>query len=97
MDITQALGYVKAREGISSDVRDSYLRAIINSVIQELQEEKGIDLRENDSNHLMFIVDYVSWRYNNRDAEAMPRHLQFRLHNLLIQYHKKGEDVNELE
>ncbi len=97
MNTDPVLDLVKAREGISTSVRDSYLSAIINGVIQELQDEKGIDLRADDPNHLMYVVDYVSWRYNNRDAEAMPRHLQFRLHNLLIQYHKKGEDVSELE
>ncbi|WP_088825662.1 MULTISPECIES: phage head-tail connector protein [Listeria] len=89
------LELVKAREGISTNIRDSYLTSIVKGVIRELQDEKGIALMENDPNHLMFVVDYASWRYNNRDVENMPRHLQYRLHNLIIQY--REVTANELE
>ncbi|HBK0282129.1 TPA: hypothetical protein LEU18_002853 [Listeria monocytogenes] len=95
MDTDTILELVKAREGISSNVRDTYLLAIINGVIRELENEKSIALDEKDANHLMFIVDYTSWRYNNRDSDNMPRHLQYRLHNLIIQY--REVPVNELE
>ncbi|EIB7773821.1 hypothetical protein K9J57_002646 [Listeria innocua] len=95
MDTDTILELVKAREGISSNVRDTYLLAIINGVIRELENEKSIALDEKDANHLMFVVDYTSWRYNNRDSENMPRHLQYRLHNLIIQYREVY--VNELE
>lgn len=82
----QALELVKARIGISTTVRDTYLKAIINGIIKELEDEKGINLDlENNDAHLMFVVDYADWRYNNRDESgAVPRHLQFRLHNLMI-------------
>ncbi|EAC2922145.1 TPA_asm: hypothetical protein GEG56_14205 [Listeria monocytogenes] len=95
MSTDTILELVKAREGISSNVRDTYLLAIINGVIQELENEKSIALDEKDANHLMFVVDYTSWRYNNRDSDDMPRHLQYRLHNLIIQY--REVHVNELE
>ncbi|EAG6333215.1 hypothetical protein [Listeria monocytogenes] len=95
MNTDTILELVKAREGISSNVRDTYLLAIIDGVIQELESEKSIALDEKDANHLMFIVDYTSWRYNNRDSDDMPRHLQYRLHNLIIQY--REVHVNELE
>ncbi|CWU70433.1 TPA: hypothetical protein LWK74_002243 [Listeria innocua] len=95
MSTDTILELVKAREGISSNVRDTYLLAIINGVIRELENEKSIALDEKDANHLMFIVDYTSWRYNNRDSDNMPRHLQYRLHNLIIQY--REVPVNELE
>ncbi|EAC4061236.1 hypothetical protein G6R42_000802 [Listeria monocytogenes] len=95
MNTDTILELVKAREGISSKVRDTYLLAIIDGVIQELESEKSIALDEKDANHLMFIVDYTSWRYNNRDSDSMPRHLQYRLHNLIIQY--REVPVNELE
>jgi hypothetical protein len=79
------LELVKERIGIRSTVRDMYLTAIIEGVTKELQDEKGIAIDEANSYHLLFIVDYVTWRYQNRDSEgAMPRHLQFRLHNLMI-------------
>lgn len=89
----QALILVKARLGISTNVRDSYLQEIVKGVIAELTEEKGLSLKSDSSYHLMFIVDYVTWRYQNRDnSGAMPRHLQFRLHNLMVHEHVGGDN-----
>lgn len=91
--VEQVLALVKARLGISTAVRDSYLTAIINGVIDELTKEKGIVLDDNNAAHLMFCVDYATWRYQavqhhaptaSNNAGAMPRHLQYRLHNLYI-------------
>lgn len=85
MDITLILGLVKAKLGISTTVRDTYLQAIINGVITELEDEQGLVLDSTNSYHLLFIVDYATWRYESKDKDgAMPRHLQFRLHNLVI-------------
>ncbi|MGD6832577.1 hypothetical protein ACQCT5_10460 [Sutcliffiella halmapala] len=85
MSATLALPLVKARLGISSAVRDEYLAAIISGVNSELKDTHGIVLSEHNPSHLMFVVDLSTWRYQNRDsAGGMPRHLQFRFHNLLI-------------
>lgn len=85
MNTDTVLQLVKARLGITANVRDTYLTAIINGIKHELIDEKGIALEEENPNHLMFVVDLSAWRYNNRDSEgAMPRHLQFRLHNIII-------------
>lgn len=85
MNTETILQLVKARLGITANVRDTYLTAIINGVKHELTDEKGIALEAENPNHLMFVVDLSAWRYNNRDSEgAMPRHLQFRLHNIII-------------
>jgi len=90
MNTDTILALTKARLGISSTVRDSYITAIINSVIKELEDEKGIILDETNTNYLMFVVDYATWRYQSRDSDTgMPRHLQYRLHNLFI--HKAGD------
>jgi len=98
--VTQVLALVKARLGISTAVRDVYLTAIINGVIDELTKEKGIVLDDENAAHLMFCVDYSTWRYQSaqhhspvasNNASAMPRHLQFRLHNLIIS--AGGNDV----
>lgn len=76
---------IKERLGIRSDVRDTYLNAILDSVIVELEEEKGLVLDGANPYHFMFIVDYSEWRYSNKGTmDGMPRHLQFRLHNLMI-------------
>lgn len=83
--ISSALKLVKARLGLSSIVRDEYLTAIIEGVLTELKEEKGLVLDGTNSYHLMFVVDFSTWRYQNRDSTGgTPRHLQFRLHNLMV-------------
>lgn len=85
MDTATILDLVKARIGISSNIRDAYLLAIVESIIKELQDEKGITLKEGNMNHIVFIADYAVWRYQSRDSSGgVPRHLQFRLHNLFI-------------
>lgn len=85
MDIALIVSLVKARLGISMAVRDNYLTAIANGIVRELEDEKGIVLKSDDANHLMFCVDYATWRYQSKDDKtAMPRDLQFRLHNLIL-------------
>lgn len=80
-----SLNLVKARLGISTSVRDEYLTAIIEGVISELENEKGLVLSDASPHHLMFVVDLSTWRYQNKGMmDGMPRHLQFRLHNLII-------------
>ena len=93
MDTALFLSLVKARLGLTSTARDTYLTAIINSVITELEDEKGLTLDSANANQLMFVVDYATWRHLNRDSDkGMPRHLQFRLHNLIL--HNKAEVDN---
>lgn len=85
MDETVILQLIKDRVGLRSAVRDSYITAIIKGVISEMKNEKGLAFDDADPSHLMFIVDFCTWRYQNRDsAGSMPRHLQFRLHNMVI-------------
>ena len=85
MDSALILSLVKERLGIRTAVRDIYLTAIVDGVVQELTDEKGVTLKSDDANHLMFCVDYATWRYQSRDSTgALPRHLQFRLHNLMV-------------
>lgn len=85
MDETQVVSLVKERLGIRTTVRDNYLTAIAKSVIKELEDEKGLSLQEDNFYHLLFVCDYATWRYQSRDESgAMPRHLQFRLNNLMV-------------
>lgn len=93
MDTATILELMKARLGISTDVRDTYLTSIIDSVLKELEDEKGIILEIGNMNHTMFVVDYATWRYQSRDSSgALPRHLQWRLHNLFV-HSGGGNDV----
>lgn len=98
MDVNLILDLVKARLGISTNVRDAYLIAIIEGLITELEGVYGLALDGGSPHHLMFVVDYATWRYQSVATKEgvtavkpppMPRHLQYRLHNLLI--HKGGD------
>lgn len=94
MDTMMIVSLVKERLGIKSTVRDTYLAAIVDGILTELADEKGLVLNGANPYHLMFVVDYATWRYQNRDTmEAMPRHLQFRLHNLIIHAGGGASDV----
>lgn len=85
MNSAAVVALVKARIGITTTARDVYLTAIADGVIKELEDEKGLVLDGANPYHLMFVVDFCTWRYQNRDSDTgMPRHLQFRLHNLII-------------
>ena len=85
MNASTVVALVKERLGIKTNVRDTYLTAIVDGVLKELKDEKGLALDEASPYHLMFVVDYTTWRYQSRDSDTgMPRHLQYRLHNLFI-------------
>ncbi|WP_419877731.1 hypothetical protein [Brevibacillus centrosporus] len=93
MDTVSAVSLVKERLGIRTNVRDSYLTAIVEGVIKELEDEKGLVLDGANSYHLLFVCDYATWRYQSVSSTQttsasrplpMPRHLQYRLHNLMI-------------
>lgn len=101
MDASTVLDLVKARLGITTAVRDSYLAAIINGIIKELEDAQGLALDGANPYHLMFVVDYSTWRYQSviepshipgRVPLPMPRHLQFRLHNLIIEQKAGASD-----
>jgi len=94
MNIAAIVALAKERLGIKTNVRDTYLTAIVNGIVTELTDEKGIILDESNPYHLMFVVDYATWRYQSRDSDgAMPRHLQYRLHNLMIHAGGGASDV----
>lgn len=91
--IQTALELTKARLGISTTIRDALLLNAVQSVVEELEDEKGLTLNYDSHLHLDFVKDYATWRYQSAGSTEtiftnhtlpMPRHLQFRLHNLVI-------------
>ncbi|MDF2609051.1 MAG: hypothetical protein K0R92_525 [Lachnospiraceae bacterium] len=86
MEVTTVVQLVKDKEGIrSSTTRDPFITAIVNGVISDLKGDHGLTIDLENHSHIMFITDYASWRYNNKESkEKLPRHLQFRLHNMII-------------
>jgi hypothetical protein len=83
MDDQKVMALAKEKIGIKNTARDTYLTAISKGVINELEEENGLTLDDTNYRHLLFVADYVEFRFNNPNAD-MPRHLKYRLHNLLI-------------
>ena len=79
-----ALDLLKASLGYKSNVRDVLLKKIIEGVISELTDEKGIKLEYDNTSHLMFVVDLSAFRYENKGGGMMPRNLEYRLRNLII-------------
>lgn len=91
--IDTIVGLVKEREGIKTAARDSVITAIVRGVVKELEDEKGLALDRNNQYHLMFCVDFATWRYQNPGGGAgMPRDLQFRLHNMMIHAKAPAEE-----
>jgi hypothetical protein len=85
MDAVTILPFLKSRMGLTSSARDEYLTKRIEATLDELENEKGLSLDSESPNHLMFVVDYTEWQYKTvGKQEGMPRHLQLRLHNLMI-------------
>ena len=80
------LGLVKATLGYKSSVRDELLKVIIKSVIDELEIQKRIKVDYNNAEHLMFVVDYSVFRYENKGGGTIPRNLEYRLRNLIIKF-----------
>lgn len=92
MDNENILKLVKATLGYRTKVRDDLLKVIIKSIIDELQNSKGIQLSSGNDEHVMFIVDLAAFRYKNQGGETMPRNLEYRLRNLIIKY-RGAKDV----
>lgn len=98
MDTALVVSLVKERLGIKTAVRDTYLTAVVQGVLSEMEDEKGLVLDGNNPNHLMFVVDYATWRYQSRDSEgSLPRHLQYRLHNMMFHVGAMSLTVKAIE
>ena len=80
------LSLVKATLGYKSSVRDELLKVIIKSIIDELEIQKRITLKYDNSEHLMFVCDYSVFRYENKGGGTIPRNLEYRLRNLIVKF-----------
>lgn len=77
--------------GITTDVRDNYLRQRVKATIDMLEKEKNVTIDFDNFNHLLFIADYTAWQYKARDREiGMPEHLLARLKNIYIKGHTEN-------
>jgi hypothetical protein len=84
------LPLLKARLGISTSVRDELLLAIIAGIESDCRETHGIELEPGRAEHVMFLLDWATWKYNHPEDGAVPRSIDFRLKNLIIQKASEG-------
>lgn len=83
MTVKQIVDLLKLKLGIVSGVMDPRLEHLVEAIIEELTEEKGISIALENPRHTSFITDYAEYRYKNV-TEEMPRYLMHRLHNLYL-------------
>ena len=90
--ITQIVAVTKSKLGITHSVRDTLLTHIAKGVVDELKHDHSITVTLDSSRLFMFAVDLSTWRYQSvDDAQTvftqptlpMPRHLQYRLHQIV--------------
>lgn len=93
MNKGQLLELLKLKLGISTTLRDKPLEKIIDAVTSELGENLGVVLDPDRADHEMFVVDFAAYRYEG--GVDMPRHLQWRLHNLQVSSKGKVSDVEQ--
>jgi hypothetical protein len=86
---TIVLPLLKARVGISTNIRDSLLNALIDGIVADCENIHRITLDKDKADHIMFVLDWVTWKYQHPEDGTTPRSIQFRLKNLIIQ--KAGE------
>lgn len=86
---TVVVPLLKARLGISTNVRDSLLNALTDGIVEECEDFHGITLNKDKADHIMFVLDWATWKYQHPEDGTTPRSIQFRLKNLIIQ--KAGE------
>lgn len=78
------LQLLKERLGISTESRDSVLYAIIDGILDECRYMHGIYLSEERNSDILLVLDWATWKYNHPEDGAIPRSIQFRIHNLTI-------------
>ena len=83
MTVKQIVELLKLKLGIVSGVMDPRLEHLVEAIIEELTEEKGIAISLDNPRHTSFVTDYAEYRYKNV-TEEMPRYLMHRLHNLYL-------------
>ena len=85
--------FLKNRLGISTNSRNEDLKSIVESILSEL-ESCGIDTAKAESEISEFVIDCAFFRYSNRGEGELPKNLNRRLNNLIINYGKEDAESN---
>lgn len=78
------LQLLKSRLGISTESKDAILYAIVDGILDECENVRGIQLEEKRYSYILLVLDWATWAYNHPDGGIMPRSIQFRIHNRMI-------------
>lgn len=90
MNVESILKIVKQDLMITSDIRDEYLKTIIQSCERELAG-RGVEILDEVEDTLL-LADYVAWRYRHREGGMnMPEHLRLRIANKKLKGRLKNE------
>lgn len=83
------LSLFKLDLGITHNLRDALFSNLLKSSSIELTK-MGVDLSQETVEDIQLVVDYSLWMYRKRQEDVgLPRNLQFKIHNRVIQ--KVGE------
>ncbi len=92
----EVLPLLKSRLGISADSRDAVLKAIISGIAAECENTHGIVLDAGKPDHILFVLDWATWKYSHPEDGVTPRSIQFRLKNLVIQKAGRADETDDL-
>ena len=87
---------LKSRLGISAQSRDAVLKAIIGGIVAECENTHKIVLYTGKPDHILFVLDWATWKYSHPEDGVIPRSIQFRLKNLIIQKAGKADETDDL-
>lgn len=90
------LPLLKARLGISTGSRDAILNAVIDGIVSDCDHTHGIKLDSGRPDHVLFVLDWATWKYSHPEGGTTPRSIQFRLKNLIIQKEGRADETTNL-
>ena len=70
-----------------------------NEVLPLLRSRLGISAQSRDAgrpDHILFVLDWATWKYSHPEDGATPRSIQFRLKNLVIQKAGRADETDDL-
>lgn len=91
--LATCLSLFKFDMGITHYLRDTLFINLIETAEMELSK-MGVDLSGSTVEDMQLINDYAVWQYRKRQEDVgLPRNLQFRIHNRIIQKAGASTDV----
>ncbi len=90
------LPLLKARLGISTESRDPVLNVIIGGIVSECKNTHGIILEKDKQDHVLFVLDWATWKYKNPEDGVIPRSIRFRLNNLVIKKAGRADEPADM-